>query len=215
AWLHPRASVFDHRARCRGRPWVDVVAEVAVIPFEYTARIARVVDASLLGTVSDPGESWAVPGDGRAKRMTHPAGGLLTLETPIAGVRPRRWLAVAMAAIERFGDEGLGRALDADEFHRLEAEVLVPGAHVECICCGAFIAARRQKAHQATNAACLWRNGAAEVRRAWADGWRDPNSVPDAPMTWSELQATAAWRHRVRTVRFPRWIAVLLAPPES
>jgi hypothetical protein len=189
---------------------VDEITEVAVVPTEYASRIAAVIDVDLLGTVSEPGQTWADPTDGRAKRpVPTPAGGL-TLTTPVVGIRPRRWLTVAIAAIERLGCDGLERALDPSSFHDLEAEVLTSGTHVECPSCGAFITTRGLKHHQGSNAACAWRRAATEVRTAWAEGWRDPYSVRDAPMTWGELRAKKCWRDHLRTVLFPRWISVLL-----
>ena len=210
AWFHPRASVRDHLRRCRRHPWVDEITEVAVVPTEYTSLIAAVIDLDLLGAVSDPGQTWADPTDGRAKRPVPTPAGCLTLTTPVVGIRPRRWLTVAIAAIERLGYDGLERTLDPSSFHELEAEVLSPGTHVECPSCGAFVTTRGLKHHQGSNAACAWRRAATEVRTAWAEGWRDPYSVQDAPMTWGELRARKCWRDHLRTVLFPRWISVLL-----
>lgn len=211
-WLHPKASVFDHRERCRVHPWVDDLPEVAVIPWDHTEVITAAVDQCLLGTVSLRDERWT---NWNQRRWTRgapiPVGGI-TLQTPIDGVPPRRWLTVALAAYDRYGNEGLARALNPADFHALEHEVLVPDAFVDCPCCGVFVAARSLKNHQRTNNACQWRRAAAEVRTAWAAGCRDPFSVPDAPRWWSELQARAVWRRRVRTVEFPTCTAVLLAP---
>lgn len=214
AWLHPRASVRDHADRCQGRPWVDEIEEVAVVPTEYTSLMAAMVDVDLLGVVNDQRHSRAVLGDGRAKSRVPTPAGRLTVETPIVGVRPRRWLTVAIAATERFGLDGLVSALDPAAFHELEAYVLTPGAYVECPTCGALITTRGLKNHQATNALCSWTRAANEVRTAWATGWRDPYSVHDAPLTWGELRAKKCWRDQLRTVLFPRWIAVLLPATE-
>ncbi len=127
AWLHPRISMRDHADRCRGHPWVDEIDEVAVVPTEYTSLIAAVMDADLLGAVSDQRHSRAVLGDGRAKSRVPTPAGRLTIETPIAGIRPRRWLTVAIAATERLGFDGLVSALDPEAFYELEAHVLTPG----------------------------------------------------------------------------------------
>jgi len=56
------------------------------------------------------------------------------------------------------------------------------------------------------------RRAAAEVRAAWAAGWRDPYSVQGAPLTWGELTGKVCWQRRLVTVDFPRWTAVLLKP---
>lgn len=213
AWLSPRASVPDHLVRCAGRPWVDAINEVAVVPSAYTALIERFVEPALLGEVSDSRVSRAELGDGRAKRPVPTPAGRVTLATPIEGVRPRRWLAVAIAAVERHGCDGLGRALDPTRFADLEAEVLPAQSFAVCPTCGALITTRGLATHQATNGVCAWKRAMSQVRTAWAAGWRDPYSVPDAPLTWGELNARKAWRDQLRTVLFPRWIAVLLPAP--
>lgn len=210
AWLHPRTSMPDHLQRCARRPWVDEIPEVAVIPFGYSSLIADAVDASLLGTVSEPGSTRVSPGDGRGRRPVPIPAGFVTVATPIEGVRARRWLTVALAAIDTLGEDALHRALEPTTFHDLEAEVLYPGAYTECPTCGAFVSTRGLSRHQASNAACAWRRAADDVGTAWQDGWRDPYSLGDVPITWVELTAKKHWRDQLRTIVFPRWIAVLL-----
>ncbi len=206
AWLHARASVPHHVDRCRGRPWVDDIAEVAVVPSEYSSLVEAAVDPALLGLVSMPGETRADPADGRCKRPVPLPAGTLTVRTPIAGVHPRRWLTVALAVWERHGSDGVERSCDPDAFRQFEAEVLNSGVHVDCPSCRALVTTRGLKHHQATNASCMWRRAASEVRTAWEEGWRDPYSIDDAPLTWRELTGRVCWRHRLRTVVFPRWV---------
>ncbi len=215
AWLSYRASVLAHHGRCRGRPWVDDIDDVAVIPDPYTKVITDAVDGDLVGGISLPGESRTASGGGNARYPAPTPKGTRTIQSPLEGIRARRWLTVAIAAFDAHGHAGLERALDADRFHALEADVLTPGAFTECPYCGALINSRALKQHQATNGVCGFRRGVAEIEAAWRRGWRDPYSVPDAPLRWVDLQATRHWRRRIHTVRFPRWIAVLLAPHEG
>jgi hypothetical protein len=204
----------DHFDRCRRTPWVDDIEEVAVVPDGY-AEIVDAVDPTLVGVVSQPGSSRVYPFGGNARRPVPTPAGAITIASPVAGVRPRRWVTVAMHAVDKLGDDALDRAFELDSFHELEAEVLPPGLYTECSSCGALVTTRGLTRHQTTNGACAWKRAAAEVRTRWAAGWRDPYSLPGVPNTWVELGRRKHWRDQIKTVLFPRWIAVLLPATAS
>jgi hypothetical protein len=212
AWLHPYALDQHLDGRCRGHPWVDDLPDTAVIPTGYTGVILGCVDEALIGTVGSERSGRVDARDGRLRHPAPPNPGTLRLRSPLDGVPARRWLVVALAAADRFGNDGIRQALDPDRFSELQDELLPAGAYLDCPICGTFIHSRALRGHQATSAICGWRRGALEVRCAWRDGWRDPHSVPGAPMTWGELCRSTRWRRLLRTVVFPRWIAVLLPP---
>jgi len=83
---------------------------------------------------------------------------------------------------------------------------------VDCPDCGEPVARKCVGMHRAQSTFCRWSRARTEVATLWAAGWRDPFTVPDAPLTWTALHARVAWKRRVRTVEFPRWVAVLLSP---
>ncbi len=136
----------------------------------------------------------------------------VTVRSPVEGVRARRWVRVATAALDSKGLSSVRQAVSPDGFYALEREVVPLGSEVTCPDCGECVSARGLPTHRATNAACRWRRAAVEVRRAWATGWRDPYSVEGAPLAWAELVRKVRWQRRLVTVDFPRWTAVLLKP---
>lgn len=210
AWLHPHALDRHVQGRCRGHPWINDLPDTAVVPNSSSSVILGALDGTLVSPVPLERASRV---DGRDGRLRNPApehGGMFRIHSPLPGVKARRWLVVAIAAADRWGSDGVRQALDRQCFHDLEGELLVPGSYVDCPICGAFVSAHSLHAHQTTSANCAWRRAALEVRCAWRDGWRDPCSIPEAPETWSELSASTRWKRQVRTVVFPRWIAVLL-----
>lgn len=101
-------------------------------------------------------------------------------------------------------------ALTAKSFASLERELDLDV--VRCTDCGAWVRPRGLAIHRVTSALCRWRRAVAEVRELWAVGFRDPWSVPEAPLDWASLNGNAAWRRRVHVVTFSRWAAVVLAP---
>lgn len=212
AWLHPKALPLHAEVRCRGHPWVDDLSDTAVVPDAYTELLLGLGDDVAVGVV-DPGHLSRIdPGDGRCRHRPPTPSGVLRVHSPVPGVSARRWLVVALAAADRWGADGVRRAVRADGFYTLETELVLPGTYTECPVCGAFVAARVLGQHQRMSATCWWQRAAAEVRAAWRDGWRDPYTVPGAPTTWTDLSRSAGWRRRLRTVPFPRWIAVLVSP---
>lgn len=135
----------------------------------------------------------------------------IRLSSPIRGVAPRRWVQVANAATAAHGRAAIRRALDPDEFPDLETEFGQPDLLTVCPHCGETVTRRGLANHERRSTRCCWVRAAREVRRAWELGWRDPYSLPaGTPLSWTELQRAARWRNRLRTVRFPRWTAVLL-----
>jgi hypothetical protein len=209
AWLHPRASVDAHIERCRRHPWVDDIADTAVVPAQYSRLVLAAMPADLIGRVDPPGETRAVLGDGRTKTQAPTPAGLATIASPIPGVPARDWIDTAIATIRAHGPEAIERALDPDEYARLRHELGARSRTASCKYCGHFFTPQTLALHQANNAVCAWRRAATEVRTAWVNGWRDPYSIPGTPIRWVDLQ-TARWRRQLRTVLFPRWIAVLL-----
>jgi len=113
----------------------------------------------------------------------------LAVTSPVAGVGSRRWTLVADAAWRSGGKAELRRALSAEGFAELEAELALD--LVACAHCAAVVKARGLGTHQASNAACRWRRAMVEVRRLWAKGSRDPWSVAGAPLEWGALKAEA------------------------
>lgn len=85
---------------------------------------------------------------------------------------------------------------------------------VDCPDCGDTVRRAGIGLHRAKSTLCRWKRARTEVQALWDRGWRDPITVPGAPLKWELLQAKAVWRRRVRTVEFPRWVAVLLSPAE-
>jgi hypothetical protein len=130
--------------------------------------------------------------------------------SPVPGVSPRVWAHIARAGFREEGESALPKAMTVDGFAELRAERAVD--LVECGHCGQFLTERGLAAHQRTNIACRWGRAAAQVREMWAQGRRDPWSVPWAPLERGALKAKVSWRRRVEVVRFPRWTAVLLSP---
>jgi hypothetical protein len=137
----------------------------------------------------------------------------VTMTSPIPGVAPLCWLQVALAAVARGGPDSLADTLDPETFAVLDAEFGQPDQLVECPLCGETVERRGLRRHKSASFRCRWTHAAGQVRVAWLDGWRDPFSMPEStPLSWTDLQATAAWRTRIQTVRFPDCTAVLLSP---
>jgi hypothetical protein len=134
------------------------------------------------------------------------------IRSPITGIPARRWLRLAVAALEGKGLSAVRDALDPEGFAVLEAELISPGTDTRCPDCGEWMTVRGLPTHQSRSAACRWRRAAREVGDAWEDGWRDPFNVPGAPLTWAQLSSKVQWKRRLLTVEFPRWYAVLLKP---
>lgn len=137
---------------------------------------------------------------------------VVSFVSPILGVAPRRWSRVVLAAAARDGGVDIARVLDREAFAGLEAEVDQAELFAVCGRCSETVTRRGLVGHQRSSTRCRWTHAADEVRGLWADGWRDPFSVAGTPLSWTELQTRACWRSRLRTVRFPLWTAVLLAP---
>ncbi|MGQ0744933.1 MAG: hypothetical protein ACT4OS_11475 [Acidimicrobiales bacterium] len=206
AWLAP-PWLDGHRDRCTGRPWVDDLPDRAVVPAPLAGVLLSVLPRALVDDAQRPSVTRA-----QQDRVALDFRFGACVRSPVAGVTARRWLRVAIAALEAKGLESVRRALSPDGFGQLERELIEPGADVACPECGECVTARGLATHRATNAACRWRRAAREVREAWDTGWRDPFSVEGAPLTWAELVARMHWKRRLLTVDFPRWTAVLLKP---
>lgn len=116
-----------------------------------------------------------------------------------------------MSAAERdLGAGAIHKALTSDGFAEIELRLNEEGRLACCPDCGDTTTAKGLSRHRTRNTPCRWRRAVEEVRRLWAEGWRDPFSVPGAPLKWRELNATVAWRRRLHVVPFPAWTAVLL-----
>lgn len=206
AWVAP-PWLDGHLARCTGRPWVDDLPDRAVIPAPLVGALLSVLPRAIVEEAARPRVDRA-----RRDRVALDFREGVTVRSPVEGVRARRWLRVAVAALESKGLTSVRQALSADGFSALEQALVPPGSEVVCPDCGEHVTARGLGTHRATSGACRWRRAAAEVREAWARGWRDPYSVEGAPLTWGELTGRVCWQRRLVTVDFPRWTAVLLKP---
>jgi hypothetical protein len=203
-WMDPDA-VDGHLdlGVCPGRPWLEDLRGTVLVFGDTASLLAKALPGPFLRADPDNG---AVLG----YLYGQPA---VTLASPIAGIAPLRWLQVALAGVARGGPDGLADTLDPDCFAVLDAELGQPDLLVECPRCGQTVERRGLRRHKSASFRCAWMHAAGQVRVGWAEGWRDPFSMPaGTPLSWTDLQATALWRPRIQTVRFPDWTAVLLAP---
>ncbi len=201
-WLHPGA-VAGHVGRCRRHPWVDDVVESTIVTGPRAVLLAITLPPELLG------------GPSGHTRPLSPLNGepAVALYSPIAGVAPRRWAQVALAAATESGQSAITDALDPARFTELEGTFGKPDELAVCPACGHTVSRRSLAGHQAKNTYCQWVRAVAQVRAAWEQGYRDPYSLgPGTPQTWGDLQRTVRWRNRIQVVPFPEWTAVLLSP---
>ena len=206
SWLAP-PWLAGPRARCTGRPWVDDLPDRAVIPAPLVGALLSVLPRSLVEDAERPKIARS-----RQDRLAPDFRQGVIVRSPVEGVPARRWLRVAVAAVETKGLASVRRALSPEDFDALAKELIPAGAEAACSDCGECFTPRGLAMHRATSAACRWRRAATEVREAWAAGWRDPYSVDGAPLAWSELVRKVRWQRRLVTIDFPRWTAVLLKP---
>lgn len=209
-WLHPRA-VWPHTndpQRCRQHPWVDDLPDTALIGAPLAQSVAAVLPAHLLDRPNFSGDRLLHP---------HPDDYLpihlcqgVVVRSPVDGVTAQRWAVVVAAAERDEGAAAIEQAATADGFAEIESRLLDEGRLGRCPDCGDTTTAKGLGRHRARNTQCRWRRAAAEVRRLWADGWRDPFSVPGAPLKWRELNDRIYWRNRTHVIPFPAWTAVLL-----
>lgn len=210
AWLHPLAvepHLLDPN-RCRKRPWVDEIPDLALVAAPFAQDMAEVLSPDLLSRPSFSEERILSPDPDNYIRIDLCQG--VMVRSPVPGVRAQRWAVVTSAAARECGPSAIQWATTLDGFAELEQQLLAQGRLTQCPICDDTTMVKGLRNHQARNRACRWRVAAAEVRRRWADGWRDPYSVDGAPSKWGELIATIRWRQRTHVVRFPAWTAVLL-----
>lgn len=209
-WLHPRA-VWPHNEdpkRCRHHPWVDDLDDNALIAAPLAHDVASILPRDLVGRPRFSGDRLLHPHPDDYLRIDVTAG--IVVRSPVEGVRAQRWAVVVAAAERDLGVGAIHKAVTADGFAELEQRLTDEGRLAQCPDCGDTTTAKGLTRHRARNTPCRWRRAAEEVRRLWTDGWRDPFSVPDAPLKWGDLNATVAWRRRVHVIPFPAWTAVLL-----
>jgi hypothetical protein len=211
SWLHPRAvAAHIELRRCRGKPWVDGVEDSALVPESAAELFSERLPAHLIGPVEVSQDR--VMSLRSSERVRNEVLYGVVVRSPIEGVRARRWVYVVMAALERHGPQALEKAVTSAGFEEVERELDADDWLADCPDCGETVGRSHINLHRARSTLCRWRRARTEVRALWDEGWRDPFAVPDAPLSWQALQATAAWRRRVRTIEFPRWVAVLLSP---
>lgn len=209
AWLHPLA-VEPHLldpTRCRRRPWVDEIADEALVSAPLAQDIADVLPPDLLARPSFSEDRILSPNPDNYIRIDLCQG--VMVRSPVPGVRAQRWAVVTSAAAREHGASAIQTATSPSGFRELEQQLTTEGRLIQCPICGDTTMVKGLRNHQARNRACKWRVAAAEIRRLWAEGWRDPYSVTGAPLKWGELTARATWRRRTHVVRFPAWNAVL------
>jgi hypothetical protein len=187
---------------------VDDLPDRAVIPAPVAGALLSILPRTLVEEAQRPTVTRAR--QDRVAALDFRFG--YAVRSPVEGVPARKWLRVALAALETKGLSSVRQALSVDGFWALEGELIAPGFDVTRPDCGEHVFGRGLTTHRATNSACRWRRAAAEVREAWAAGWRDPYSVDGAPLAWAELATKVRWKRRLLTVDFPRWTAVLLKP---
>ena len=209
-WLHPQAvwPHTHHPGKCRKRPWVDDLADEALIAAPLARDIASILPSALVREPRYSAERMLHPGPGQYLCVDMTQGVLI--RSPIEGVPARRWAVVVAAAERELGSGAIQQALSAPGYGRLEQRLTDNGRLARCPDCGDDLTARGLGKHRARSIPCRWRRAAAEVRSLWAEGWRDPFIVQGAPLKWVELNATVAWRRRLHVVPFPAWTAVLL-----
>ena len=209
-WLHPRA-VWPHTNdpdQCRQHPWVDDIADTALIAAPLAQAVALVLPRHLVGSPRFSDDRLLHPHPDDYLRVDLCQG--VVIQSPVEGVTAQRWAIVVAAAERDKGPSAISRALTADGFRELAQQLTEEERLTRCPDCGNTTTTKGLAGHRARNTPCRWRRAAAEVSRLWADGWRDPFSVPGAPLKLAELNATVAWRRRVHLVPFPAWTAVLL-----
>jgi hypothetical protein len=210
AWLHPLA-VEPHLLdadRCRKRPWVDEIADEALVSAPLAEDIVQVLPARLLTRPTFSEDRLRSPNPDNYIRIDLCQG--VMVRSPVPGVRAQRWAVVTSAAARERGAPAIQMATTASGFRELEQQLTAEGRLTQCPICTDTTMVKGLRNHQARNRACRWRVAAAEVRRLWAEGFRDPYSVDGAPLKWGDLNARATWRRRTRVVRFPAWTAVLI-----
>lgn len=209
-WLHPRA-INAHRGRCPRRPWIDAVADSTLVTGDMAELLTRLLPPELVDRPTFSDDRMLSPGPGEYLREEVCHG--IVVRSPVDGVRSRRWTHVAGAAFGAGGETELRRTLTAEGFGALENELVLDV--VVCPTCGELLKDRGLGTHRRTNAACRFRQAVTEVRDKWSVGFRDPWSIPGAPLEWGALKRRAIWSKRLHVVTFPRWAAVLLAPISS
>ena len=211
SWLHPRAvELHVGLGRCRGEPWVDNIEDSAVIPEPAATLFVQRLPAGLIAPVRVSAER--VRSISPTERVRNDVLHGVVVRSPIASVRARRWVYVVTAAIDRDGPDAIERGISSTGFVELERELQADDWLVDCPDCGETVKCSRINLHRTKSTLCRWKRAGADVRRLWEAGGRDPYSVPGAPLRWDALRGTAVWRHRLRTIEFPRWVAVLLSP---
>ena len=135
----------------------------------------------------------------------------IVVRSPIQGVSARRWVYVVRAATDSQGPHAIERAITPGGFAELEGGLDADAWLVDCPDCGETVKRSRINLHRAASTRCRWQRARTEVRALWEIGYRDPFSMPTAPLDWEALRRTATWRRRVRTIEFPRWVAVMVS----
>jgi hypothetical protein len=209
SWLHPHAVLPHTRDldRCKRRPWIDLLPDEALV----AAPLASLLEAVMPeGTVQYPtfSEDRLL---GRRGRTHAQLGESILVRSPIEGIAAQRWAAVLTIAERHAGPQVIEDAFSPEGFAGLEDALHHREQLTACRDCGATTSPRGLNIHRASSTSCRWRRAAAEVRRLWDEGWRDPHIVAGAPNSWTEL-CRPAWRTRVHVVPFPALQAVLLRP---
>jgi hypothetical protein len=213
-WLHPRAvSAHLQPGRCQGRPWTDRVPNETLVPAPVADVVRGILDPPLVRLVMVSQDR--ILGLRSSEYVRDEVLQGIVVRSPLEGVKARRWVSIVLAALDRHGPLTVKLACTPAGFVELETTFDRPHSRGDCPHCGQKIPLRTMKQHQARNTLCRWQRAAHAVRTLWADGWRDPFVIPSAPLRWDELQRRAYWRRRTQTVVFPRWVAVLILPPDD
>lgn len=210
AWLHPKA-LRPHESRCARHEWTDAVKDGALVADPLASVLRRHLAPELCSRPTFSDDRILKPGQNEYLYPELLHGSIV--HSPIPGVPARTWAYVVAVSVRTYGEPIVIRAMEPAGFRDLEAEVQAYERFVACDDCGTVVTQRGLRSHRAGSSLCRWQRAVAEVAQSWDVGYRDPWTLrPTVPLTWGELNRFVAMRRRLKTVRFPRWTAVLVAP---
>ncbi|MGH9190875.1 MAG: hypothetical protein ACRDZ0_00160 [Acidimicrobiales bacterium] len=210
--IPPAVDRHTRSGNCKRQPWALARAGELLIAGDNHTRLG--VLALLPPELVRPAQAGDRAYFPLARDRYLPSGvlGGTVLTSPFPDIPARRWLEVADAALRRFGPAAITETLDRARFAELEQTLGTAEGFVSFPRCGDWLQQPGLIGHQRTSTRCRFLVAHRAVEAAWVQGWRDPWSLrPRVPVVWAEL-SRGRWRHRIRTVEYPQWTAVLIAP---